>query len=358
MRQYNFLFSTGIWMKSMIMLLLIIVSVACSARSNQLGSTDHSDSDTSQSPDPTELADDELLVLPIPEIEAVNDRSGPIKVIATTSIIGDVVSQIGGEYVDLVTLMKAGQDPHSFVSSISDLRSVSESDVIFIAGWNLEEGLIDDLRSVSESPQVPVSASIRPRLFAADDESSVRNEFNARPDPHTWLNPRLVLQWVTNIGEVLSELDPGNSDAYQANTEAYMREVTQLIDLYDSTIDTIDPLKRKLVTNHDSLGYFADAYDFEIVGAIIPAGSTLAEPSARELAELVRQMDEAGLCTIFADTTTNNQLATAVVDELEKCAVVHTLDLYTGALGTVGSEADTYIKMMKKNIETLEYGLR
>ena len=358
MRQYNINPSTGNWSKSMIFLLPIILLVGCGPGSNQIRSSDQSNSDITQLTDLTEAADDELLVLHIPDIKAVKDQSGPIKVIATTSIIGDVVSQIGGEFVDLITLMEEGQDPHSFVSSVSDLRSVAESDVIFVAGWDLEEGLIDDLRSVSEAPQVPVSAGIRPRLLAAEDDLSTSDNFSGQADPHTWLNPRLVIQWVTNIGNVLSELDPGNSDSYQMNVAAYMEELNQLIDLYDSTIDTIEPIKRKLVTNHDSLGYFADAYDFEIVGTILPVGSTLAEPSARELAELVRQMDETGLCTIFTETTTNNQLATAVVDELEQCAEVRTVDLYTGAVGKVGGDADTYIKMMQRNIETLEHGLR
>lgn len=358
MRHYHNLTISWVRLEWTFILLPIILFVSCGSSRDQLGAAGRSIAGNPQVSEATSATNDGLLILQMPELEVATNELGRIKVIATISIIGDIVSQIGGEFVDLVVLIKPGQDPHSFVSSVNDLRVVAESDVIFVAGWDLESGLIGDLSSVSDSPQVPVSAGIRPRLISEVDKSSDSDRSFADPDPHTWLNPKLVIQWVTNISMALSELDPGNRDAYQLNAKAYIEKLNQLIDLYDSTVATMGIERRKLVTNHNSLGYFADAYDFKIVGSIIPASSALAEPSARELAVLVRLMEEEELCTIFTDSTANNQLATAVADELDYCAVVHIVALYTGALGKVGSEADTYIKMMEKNIEAIEQNLR
>lgn len=332
----------------------VLLIVACTANTDQPGSAN-----ISPGQDSVEETETGNLgpILRVPVLRPRIDDSDPIKVIATTSILGDIVQQIGGEQIDLVILMKPGQDPHSFVSSIGDLRSVAESDVIFVAGWNLEQNLIKDLSSVSDSPQVPVSAGIDPRIIHEKTESAQIDSLFGNPDPHTWLDPSLVVQWVVNITTALSELDPANSAAYQSNAEVYTKKLRELITLYDTAIDSIGLDKRKLVTNHDSLGYLADAYDIEVIGTVIPAASTLSEPSAKELAQLVRIMEETGLCTIFAESTTNDQLAEAVAAELNHCDQVHVVSIYTGALGSAESGADTYINMMEKNLEAIVQSL-
>lgn len=340
------------------LLLSIILLASCGANDIQQRSANASFSTNSPEFDSTISGGDINYMLQIPEIEQLDDRSGPIKVIATTSIIGDVVFQIGGNNVDLTTLMEPGQDPHSFISSVSDLRNVAESDVIFVGGWGLEEGLIDDLSSVSESPQIPVSAGIEPRFYTSADENADGEMKLINPDPHTWLDPHLVVKWVDNIRITLSELDPANADSYRLNADTYKKQLNQIIDLYNVTVDSIEPSKRKLITNHDSLGYFADAYDFEVIGSLLPSGSTLAEPSARGLAEIVRLMKEASICTIFTENTSNSKLAIAVANELDDCPEVFTADLYTGSLGPEGSGAETYLKMMAKNIEKIEQGVQ
>lgn len=333
----------------------VLLIVACTANADQPGLAN-----TTPGQDSVEETEsgDPIPILRMPVLSPRIDDGEPIKVVATTSIVGDIVRQIGGKQINLVILMKPGQDPHSFVSSIGDLRSVAKSDVIFVAGWNLEENLLEDLSSVSDSPQVPVSAGIDPRIIHEETESPQIDSLFENPDPHTWLDPNLVVHWVINITKALTELDPANSAAYQSNAEAYTEKLGELINLYDTAIDTIGLDKRKLVTNHDSLGYFADAYDFEVIGTVIPAASTLSEPSAKELARLVGVMEETGLCTIFGESTTNDQLAEAVAAELNHCDEVHVVSIYTGALGPAESEADTYIKMMEKNLDLIVQSLQ
>jgi ABC-type Zn uptake system ZnuABC Zn-binding protein ZnuA len=156
---------------------------------------------------------------------------------------------------------------------------------------------------------------------------------------------------------VLGTLDPDNAEVFRQNAAEYQAELEQLIQYYDEQVARIPADNRVLITNHDSFGYFAAAYDFEIIGTVLPGASTLAEPSANALAELVDIMDEAGVCTIFAETTANIKMAQTAAAELANCDNVAVQSLYTGALGPPGSGADTYITMMEANMETLIEGL-
>ena len=115
---------------------------------------------------------------------------------------------------------------------------------------------------------------------------------------------------------------------------------------------------RNLVTNHDALGYLAARYNLTVIGTVLPGASTLAEPSASELTTLANNMQDAATCTIFAESTANRQLANALAEELDNCAEVQILSLYTGAVGQVGSGADSYTGMMQANIQTLAEGLK
>jgi ABC-type Zn uptake system ZnuABC Zn-binding protein ZnuA len=304
-----------------------------------------------------------MLVLPaLAPVELGDDR---LRVVATTSIIGDIVGRIGGKAIELTTLMGPGVDPHSYQPSAAELTAVADAHLIFINGWDLEEGLIRDLENIAEGvPMVPVSAYIEPLAFADDHDDgdshgdSHDHDHAHDADPHTWFNPHLVKQWVENIEHALHDIDPANEDLYEANAEAYLEELEGLIEYFEARIAEIPAERRKLVTNHDTFGYFARAYGFEIVGTVIPSASTLSEPSARELAQLVEQMQTEGVCTIFTESVANERLAQTVAAELSGCAEVRVLRLFTDALGGPGSGAETYLEMMRINIDTIVAGLR
>jgi ABC-type Zn uptake system ZnuABC Zn-binding protein ZnuA len=277
---------------------------------------------------------------------AAADSNGPLRVLATTSIIGDVVGRVGGEAIDLTTLMQPGQDPHSFQPGAADLTAAADADLIFVNGWNLEEGLGDDLTTIGRGAAlVPVSAGIEPlaRGHAAD--------------PHVWQDVAHVIDWVENIRAALGAADPANAATYDANAAAYRAELEQLDADLRAALEAIPAGRRVLVTNHDNLGYFAAAYGFEVLGAVIPTASTLAEPTAGELAELARLMDAAGVCTLFIETTAGEELARTLTGELSGCDEVRVLALYADALGRPGSGADSYAGMMRTNAATLVEGL-
>ncbi|MFW6070713.1 MAG: metal ABC transporter solute-binding protein, Zn/Mn family, partial [bacterium] len=257
----------------------------------------------------------------MPETEALVTDGERLQVVATTSIVGDVVGNVGGDLIDLTVLMGAGQDPHSYEPAAADLTAAARAHLIFVHGWDLEEGLRDDLSRVSEGALIaPVAANIEPLVRGQEDEEEAHEDDHeddhdhGAVDPHTWLDPHLVVQWVDNVETMLSAADPANSEAYAANAGAYREELAALIATFDGQLAQIPPQRRKLVTNHDALAYFAEAYDFEIVGTVIPGSSTLAEPSASSLASLVRDMEQAGMCTIFTETTVSAQLAQTAAD--------------------------------------------
>ena len=284
--------------------------------------------------------------LPLPTVTARAGGDRPLRVLATTSIIGDAVAQVGGDAIDLTTLIAAGQDPHSYQPGAADLTAAADADVIFVNGWNLEEGLIEDLTAIGGAAAiVPVSAGIAPRLVGD------------APDPHTWQDPANVEQWVENIRQTLGAADPPNAAAYDANAAAYRAELERLDEEVRAALANIPAERRVLVTNHDNLGYFADAYDFAVIGAIIPSVSALAEPTAAGLADLARLMADNGLCTLVVEQAADERLARALEGELEQCDGVGLLSLYTDALGPPGSGAETYLGLMRANAAILVAGL-
>ncbi len=285
--------------------------------------------------------------LPLPTVTARASGDRPLRVLATTSLIGDAVAQVGGDAIDLTTLITAGQDPHSYQPGAADLTAAADADVIFVNGWNLEEGLLADLTAIGGAAAiVPVSAGIVPRLVGG------------APDPHTWQDPALVMQWVDNIRRTLVAADPAHAATYDANAAAYRAELERLDEEVRAALAAIPTTRRVLVTNHDNLGYFADAYDFEVIGAVIPSVSALAEPTAAGLADLARLMADNDLCTLVVEQAADERLARALEGELEECDGVALVSLYTDALGPPGSEADTYLGLMRANAAALVIGLQ
>lgn len=288
----------------------------------------------------------EMLV--VPSLTPVDEGKRPF-IVATTSIIGDVVAQVGGEAIDLTVLMAAGQDPHSYEPAAQQLTAVSTSDIIFVNGWDLEESLIRSLVAIGDDvPLVPVSAGIEPLAFNGNETLA---------DPHVWFDVANVKQWTTTIADSLSTIDPANADIYAANATAYQAELDELDSYLHEAMDSIPAENRRLVTNHGAFNYFANAYDVEIVGTVIPSLSALAEPSAGEMAALISIMNAQNICAIFTETTLSDNLAQTMAAELDGCEKTAVSKLYTGAIGTADSGANSYISMMKANADAITNGL-
>ena len=339
---------------------------AASSASATKDEDDHEDEDDQDHDDEDDHADDaEVEMLMLPALAALELNGEPLRVVATTSIIGDVVAQVGGDALNLTVLMGPGQDPHSYEPSARDLTAVASAHLIFINGWNLEEGLVDDLANIGEDALVvPISANINPLAFGEDDhegedheEGEEREHDHSGADPHVWFSIHNVEQWVENVEHVLSDLDPANAATYEANATAYAEALEELEAYAETQLSTIPAENRFLVTNHASFGYLAAEYDFTVLGNVIPSMSTLAEPSARDLTDLIGEMIEHNVCTIFSETTVNEALAKTVANELSGCSEVQVFKLYTGAIGPEGSGADSYIGMFRANVDAIVAGL-
>jgi ABC-type Zn uptake system ZnuABC Zn-binding protein ZnuA len=320
----------------------------------------------------------EAEMLTLPELNAAELDGEPLRVVATTSIIGDVVAQVGGDAIDLTVLMEPGQDPHSYEPAARDLTAVTNAHVIFVNGWNLEEGLSDDLETIGENaPVVPISANIEPLAFGEGEpdhegeehegeeheegeehqEDEAHEHDHSGADPHVWFSIHSVEQWAENVEQVLSDLDPAHAEAYQSNAAAYLAELEELEEYADAQLSQIPEENRYLVTNHGAFSYFAHEYDLSVLGTVIPGMSTVAEPSASDLADLIGVMEEHEACVIFTETTLSDTLAQTVAAELDGCDDVQVLKLYTGAVGPEGSGADSYIGMFRANVDTIVSGL-
>ena len=298
-------------------------------------------------------------ILSLPDVPVMVTDGQPLRVLATTSIIGDIVRQVGGDAINLTVLIQPGQDPHSYQPGAADLTAAADADVIFVNGWDLEEGLVKALATIGRGVVIaPVSAGIIPRTVGTTDAGDIGASDHGPADPHVWQDVANVMQWVDTIRQVLSAADPARAAPYAANAEAYRQELQQLDGDLRALLGQIPPERRVLVTNHDSLGYLAAAYGFEIVGTVIPSISTLAEPTAGALADLVKTMRAAGICTLVVESTASEQLARTLQSELTNCAAVKLITLYSDALGPAGSGTDSYVGMMRANAAALVEGLK
>ncbi len=275
-----------------------------------------------------------------------------LRVVATTNIVGDVVANIGGDRIELTTLVPAGTDPHTYEPTPQDLRAVVHAHVIFANGVGLEAFLDKMIANAgSHAPVIPISQGINLlKLGEAENGESHGEE----SDPHTWFDPNNVVVWVHNIERTLKALDPANADVYAGNARAYVAELEALDQWIREQVARVPAEKRKLVTDHLVLGYFARAYGFEMTGAVVEAYSAAAEPSAQELVMLEDSIRRLGVPAVFVGRTVNPKLAARVAEDTG----VRLVPLYTGSLSEAGGEADSYIRFMRYNVTAIVSALQ
>ncbi len=265
--------------------------------------------------------------------------SGKLRVVATHSLLGDWVQAVGGETIDLTVLVPPGGDAHAFAPNAADGAALANAALVFETGLGFEPWLNDlYASSASQAARVGVTDSITPLMLGAE------------PDPHVWHSVANVEQMVEAIRAALGQADPANAARYQANAEAYTAQLQTLDQWVFTQVQTIPEARRKLVTTHDTFGYFAARYGFDVLGAILPASTEGASPSAQSLAALVEAVKAAGVPAVFAENVSSNALLNQVAAEAG-VAIVATL--YTDALGPPGSEGDTYLKLMHYNVTTI-----
>jgi len=288
--------------------------------------------------------------------------SSRLQVVATTTFVGDVVAEVGGEAIDLTVMLAPGANPHAYEPTPRDIVAVAEADVVFANGLDLEE-FLDDLiaNAGGKAELVHVSEGIDLRYFDSDDEHGDDGEghdqeghAHENADPHVWFDPNNVIVWAENIALTLSRLDPDNASIYRANADAYRAELEALDAWIREQVEQIPAENRKLVTDHTSFGYFADEYGFEQIGAVIDAPTTEAEPSGQQLAQLQDSIREYDVKAIFVGMDFDPTLSERVAEDTG----VELVPLYFGSLTPSGGEADTYLDFIRYDVEAIVEALK
>lgn len=266
---------------------------------------------------------------------------GPHQVMAVESFLADITRNVAGQRVEVVSLLETGMDPHTYEPAPRDIIAISESQLLVENGAGLESWLkvIQDQESIT-IPVVEASAGIPPRTPSSA-------ELVDEPiDPHFWLDPISVITYAQNIRDGLIAMDPEGRDAYETTTDNYIAQLKDLDSWITTQVDQVTPENRLLVTNHESFGYFADRYGFEIVGTLIPSVSSEAMPTAHQMTDLIQRIKATHARAIFLEAGTNPELAQTIADET---GVIVISGLLTHSLTGPDGPADSYINMMKYN---------
>ncbi len=276
-----------------------------------------------------------------------------LRVLASTSLVGDVVERVGGASVDLTVLLPAGTDPHAFTATADDLRRATDAHVIFINGFGLEEAVLGELQTGAPgTPIVSLSEGLERKAAPGEEGSAQGNRGeNGRGelDPHVWFDPTAVMVWAENAARALSALNPSGADAYRLAAEGYQTELAALDEWIWEQVETVPPPDRELVTDHYVFTYFAGRYGFDVVGAVIPAYSSQAEPSAQQLAELQDLVQARGVKALFVGASANPRLTERLADDLG----IPVVRLYTGSLTEADGPASTYVQFMRYDVRAI-----
>ena len=265
-----------------------------------------------------------------------------IQVVATTTVLADMVANVGGDRITVRSIIPPGVGPEDYEPKPDDARTLDGADLIVSNGVGLDD-FLDGL--------VEANGSEAPRLVLGDGAPAIT--VDGAPNPHFWLDPTIVAdRFVPAIEAKLAEIHPAGAAAYAAAGAAYVAEIRAMDSELTAEVETIPAASRKLVTFHDAFPYFARHYGFELVGVIL--GSPGQEPSAGELADLVDRVKAAGVHAVFSEAQFSPALAETLAGEAGITKVITTL--YNDALGP--APADSYLGMMRWNMAQIVEGLR
>jgi zinc/manganese transport system substrate-binding protein len=306
----------------------------------------------------------------------VEDDEQTLQVVATTAILGDIAANVFGEAGEVEVLMGPGVDPHQFEASAAQALRIREADLVIANGLELELRLRDVLESaqtegaevfylfeaidspldVDEAHHDQTHDGGHDHAHDDEDDEHAHDHEHGEWDPHVWFDPVRTAEAVRALGERLAQHDDSRPAGFwPLRAETYAEEILAAHEEIEEVLADVPPARRKLVTNHEAFGYFADRYGFDVVGVIIPGGATLAEPTAREFRALADTIREHELQAIFAETTSPTRLAEALAAEVGRD--VEVVVLYSESLGEPGSGAETYLDMLRVNAERIAAAL-
>ena len=274
---------------------------------------------------------------------AGGDRTGGgggLRVVATSTQVADLAANVGGDRVQVTSLLKPGIDPHDYEPSPADIDAIAHADLVLENGVGLEAWLGDTIDSSGfDGPVVDTSQGVRLRMAGG------------AADPHIWQDPRNAERMAANIERGLAAAEPSAATTFQANLAAYTRQLQALDSEVQRQIDSL--ANKKLVTNHDAFGYYVDRYGLQFVGSVIPSFDSSAELSGRDIRDLVARIRATGAKAIFSETSLPPRAAETIGREAGVRVVTGSDALYSDSLGPPGSDGDTYLKMIRHNTRTI-----
>lgn len=263
-------------------------------------------------------------------------------VVVTHSILGDAVGRVVGDEATLEVVMPLGSDPHDFEPSARQATTIREADALIANGLGFEAGLLDAVEAAEDDGVPTFEAST-----VVEGETS---------DPHWFTDPLLMADVVDAMAAFLvEEVDGLDVEVLRTNAAAYAEELRALTDELTDILSVVPDDRRVLVTNHEVFAYFAERFDFEVVGAVIPGGTTQAEASAGGLADLADLIEAEGVPAIFGETDRPAVVAESLADEVG--GEVQIVELFTESLGEEGSGGETYVQLLRTDAERIAAAL-
>ena len=276
---------------------------------------------------------------------------GRLRVTTTVGMLGDMVENIGGEFVNVQSLMGPGVDPHLYKASAGDIRKIEDADLVFYVGLHLESKMVEVFESVAERKSVTGSAEFLPKssLIAVADDLY---------DPHVWFDVDLWAQTIDPIVEALSAADPEHTVEFAANGNRYLAKLNELDQWVEERTLEVAEGNRVLVTAHDAFSYFGQAYGFEVIG--IQGISTASDYGLKDLQQTVDLIVDRGIKSIFVESSVSKKSIEALKEGVDSKGGSVTIggELFSDAMGQAGTEEGTYIGMVKHNINTIVNALK
>lgn len=285
-------------------------------------------------------------------VPAIAQAAERLSVVATTGMIADAAEKVGGDMVEVRSLMGAGVDPHAYRQTRSDIVALANADLVLWNGLYLEAQMEDFLIGLGEGGNVVAVAESVPQNLLLGSE-----DYEGRFDPHLWMNPNLWSRVVVNVRDAMIDVHPEGAESFTANAEAYLAKLNELA-LYTNKVLTTVPVESRVVLSaHDAFNYFGNAYGFEVVG--IQGISTESEAGLKRIGELVEMLVSRNIRAVFVETSVSDRNVQALIEgaAAEGHEVIVGGELFSDAMGEPGTYEGTYVGMIDHNATTIANAL-
>lgn len=275
-----------------------------------------------------------------------------LNVVATTGMIADAVTQVGGDLVDVTALMGPGVDPHAYRQTRTDITAMASADLVLWNGLYLEAQMEEFLLKLGETQSVVAVADAVPANLLIGSE-----DYDGRFDPHLWMNPNLWSRVVVNIRDALTEAHPQGQETFSANADAYLSTLTDLARYTTEVLSSVPVESRVVLSAHDAFNYFGSAYGYEVVG--IQGISTESEAGLQRISELVEMLVDRDIRAVFVESSVSDRNVRALIEgaAAQGHDVIIGGELFSDAMGEPGTYEGTYTGMIDHNATTIATAL-